>query len=227
MTSGESYSGSEYWNDYHANHILTYPRDREQGHKWLDCFLPTLEKHGVSRVLDLGCGVGDDTLELARCGFEVTATDVSATAIDHAGKRATAEGLSVRFERQDAARPLEFEDAGFDAIISNLTLHMFPQQVAERIVAEIHRCLPAGGLFLFHVNSTADIPQRTRQQAPAVRLADDFYRLGEGQTMRFFSEQNCRDLVWGWTVLHLEHIRSPGPDGKLQKCAWRCIAQKS
>jgi len=94
------------------------------------------------------------------------------------------------------------------------------------VVGEVSRCLRPGGLFLFHVNSTEDIAPRIAQQPPAVRLGPHFYRLGKGQTMRFFSAQCCRELLSGWTVRLLEHVVSRRQDGAIQKCAWRCVAEK-
>ena len=52
--------------------------------EWLDRAHPT--GHGETALV-VGCGLGDDALELARRGFTVTAFDVAATAIDLARER--------------------------------------------------------------------------------------------------------------------------------------------
>jgi hypothetical protein len=103
---------------------------------------------------------------------------------------------------------------------------MFPENVASAIVAEVKRCLVPGGLFLFHVNSADDLPYRSLLQPPVVSLGEGMYRLGKGQTMRFYSEKDCRSLLQDWDLLHLEAVQMLRPDGEVQKCAWRCIAQK-
>ena len=226
MIAPEDYSGAEYWDDYHATGIPANLNNRSHERIWLDCFLPALLKSRVRRILDLGCGSGKGALELGRRGFAVTGIDISLVAIEHARDQAAREGFSIRFEQGDIAKPLPFPESSFDAVISNLTLHMFAEAAAHRAVAECHRCLRTGGLLLFHVNSTLDIPYRTKRQAPAVELGRDFYRLGKGQTMRFYSETACRDLVAGWTLLQLEHVQAKRPDGEVQKCAWRCIARR-
>jgi SAM-dependent methyltransferase len=220
------YSGSGYWDEYHTVDVETGWSTRNTERKWLSCFLPILAAHRSRAVLDLGCGLGYDALALARQGFRVTGLDHSPVAIGHAQAKAAAEGLPVRFEQADVAGTLAFPADHFDAVISNMTLHMFPEPVARQAVAEVKRCLKPGGLFLFHVNSTEDIPYRTERQRPAVKLGPNFYRLGKGQTMRFFDEACCRQLVAGWTLKSLEHVRTWRLDGEIQKCAWRGVAQK-
>jgi SAM-dependent methyltransferase len=226
MTAPEDYSGVDYWDDYHATGIPVNLNNQTHERIWLDCFIPVLEEVRGGRILDLGCGSGKGALELGGKGFAVAGMDISRVAIAHARNRAAREGVSVRFQQGDIAKPLPFPESSFDAVISNLTLHMFSKAVANRVVAECHRCLRKGGLLLCHVNSTLDIPFRTKRQAPAVELGGNFYRLGKGQTMRFYSESACRDLVAGWTLRQLEHVQAKRPDGEVQKCAWRCVAQK-
>lgn len=53
------------------------------------------------RALDVGCGEGADAIWLARNGWQVTATDISATAIDRARVAATTAGVDVAFDAVD------------------------------------------------------------------------------------------------------------------------------
>jgi SAM-dependent methyltransferase len=226
MSGSKGYSGVDYWDEYHAISAQSASTRRTGERIWLTCFLPALERRGVRRILDLGCGSGADALALARLGYDTTGVDISMEALRSPQTEARDAGLPLRFVQHDIAEPLPFADAGFDAVISNLTLHMFPEPLARDVVVEVARCLVPGGLFLFHVNSTRDTPYRLAQQRPAVRLGDNFYRLGRGQTMRFYGEGCCRALLSGWAILSLEHVENRYPDGRIQKCAWRCIAEK-
>lgn len=47
-------------------------------------------------VITLGCGVGRETIYLAKKGFDVLGLDFSPTAIKHARRRAAAEGVDVQ-----------------------------------------------------------------------------------------------------------------------------------
>ncbi|WP_040492253.1 bifunctional NAD(P)/FAD-dependent oxidoreductase/class I SAM-dependent methyltransferase [Ilumatobacter nonamiensis] len=63
------------------------------------------EVSGVApgRALDVGCGEGADAIWLAQQGWEVTATDISTTAIARARAAASARAVDVSFEAVDAA----------------------------------------------------------------------------------------------------------------------------
>ncbi|MDQ2588071.1 class I SAM-dependent methyltransferase [Saccharothrix yanglingensis] len=66
-----------------------------------------------SRVLDVPCGSGRHSLELARRGHRVTGVDLSAEAIGHA--RRSSAGLDVEFIRADMREVPQ--DDGFDAVV--------------------------------------------------------------------------------------------------------------
>jgi SAM-dependent methyltransferase len=72
------------------------------------------------RVLDVGCGSGTLSLELARRGFEVMGVDISGVAIEQARAKAAAAGLPVRFEVGDARELLAGQ---FDSIVDCGLLH--------------------------------------------------------------------------------------------------------
>jgi SAM-dependent methyltransferase len=61
------------------------------------------EAAGMSpgEVLDVGCGEGADAIWLARQGWQVTAVDISAVALERARARADATGVEITFEQVD------------------------------------------------------------------------------------------------------------------------------
>lgn len=81
------------------------------------------------RVLEVGCGIGTDTMNFARAGARVTAVDLSAESLAMARKRAEVFGLSERIqfleanvERLSESLPLE----PYDLIYSFGVLHHTP-----------------------------------------------------------------------------------------------------
>src|SRR5438270_14092617 len=61
------------------------------------------------RAIELGCGTGSNAVWLAEQGFDVTAVDLSATALKHAGQLASDRHARVRFVAADV---LDVPDLG-------------------------------------------------------------------------------------------------------------------
>ena len=69
----------------------------------------------TTKILDVGCGTGRHSIELAKRGYEVTGIDLSASQLKRAKEKASAQNLSINFERHDA-RKLTFVNE-FDLVI--------------------------------------------------------------------------------------------------------------
>ena len=67
------------------------------------------------KLLDIGCGTGRHTIELARRGYHLTGIDLSKSLLDRAREKAAAQNLRVDFQIHDA-RKLPFADE-FDLAI--------------------------------------------------------------------------------------------------------------
>jgi len=114
----------------------------------LDPLFPIMSIEPGAHVLDLCCGVGRHSLELARRGFQVTGVDRTRPYLDRASRRAEAEGLEIEFvqsDMRDFCRP----DA-FDAVVNLFTsFGYFEDPEDDRQVAmNVYRSLKSGGVFL-------------------------------------------------------------------------------
>jgi SAM-dependent methyltransferase len=190
---------------------------------WTRPFLVPLREAGVRTILELGCGTGNDAARLAGEGYSVTAVDVSDEAIGQAQARF---GPLARFLAADMTRRLPFPGGSFDAVMSNVALHMFPDDVTREVFAQVGRLVRPGGRFVFHVNSLEDRPLRVRR-LPARELEPDFVAEESGQTMHFFSEPYLRELLAGWPEVQLIPVPVPHRQtGEPFKHVWRGLARR-
>lgn len=115
--------------------------DHERAYGYANELLDLSRLRGRS-LLELGCGIGLDTVEFARHGAEVTAVDASPMALDLARKNLEQSGLQARLEYGNA-EGLDFEADSFDFVVARGILMFTPDDL--RIVDEIHRVLTPGG----------------------------------------------------------------------------------
>jgi cyclopropane fatty-acyl-phospholipid synthase-like methyltransferase len=98
-------------------------------------------------ALDLGTGPGTQAVQLARTGFDVTATDISEAAIRLAREKAQAHGLAITWQHDDI---LSTQLAGpFDLIFDRGCFHVLPTERRQDYVSTVTGLLkPGGHLFL-------------------------------------------------------------------------------
>jgi SAM-dependent methyltransferase len=217
-----AYAGAEFWDRFFRRR-LDSGDDLDWKGVWTAPFLVPLREAGVRTILELGCGTGNDAARLAGEGYVVTAIDVSGEAIRQAKARF---GSAVRFMVADMTQQLAFPDGSFDAVMSNVAMHMFPDGVTRVLFAEVGRLVRAGGLFVFHVNALEDRPLRARC-LPARELEPDYVAEESGQTMHFFSEAYLRELLRGWQEVQLVPVPVPHREtGEPFKQVWRGIARR-
>jgi SAM-dependent methyltransferase len=115
-----------------------------------DKFLEWLGLAPGKILLDVGCGAGGPALRIAAgTGCSVVGVDTHDQAIAAAGSLASQGGLSERaaFRAADAAGPLPFSDANFDAIMCIDAINHFPDR--PRVIADWARVLKPGGRLVF------------------------------------------------------------------------------
>jgi len=108
---------------------------------------------GPLRVLEVGCGPGHYTLELARSGHDVTGIDLSAACIEVAEQVAAGDPWRrtrgpLRYLVGDVMTTESLPLGGYDAVYTVGTLHHFADQAA--ILRRVRELLTPGGLMLAH-----------------------------------------------------------------------------
>jgi ubiquinone/menaquinone biosynthesis C-methylase UbiE len=132
-------------------------------------------------ALDVGCGTGFLSLELAARGHRVTGIDFAPQMLAEAQRKAaTQEGLPVRFEEGDA-EALRFSDASFDLVITRHVLWTLPHP--EAAIDEWIRVLRPGGRLAiidsqFDPSVLEPSPQNARSSAEYATIGDRLPFLG-------------------------------------------------
>ncbi|MBQ8434880.1 MAG: class I SAM-dependent methyltransferase [Oscillospiraceae bacterium] len=88
----------------------------EDTKKQVDFLIEKLNLCDNERILDLACGFGRHSLELARRGFNVTGVDITSDYIKYAAEQAEKEKLNVRFICSDI-RDVNFKNE-FDVVLN-------------------------------------------------------------------------------------------------------------
>jgi SAM-dependent methyltransferase len=157
----------------------------EQVRREVDFIVKALDLPAGAKVLDLCCGQGRHSLELARRGFQVVGVDLSEALLYAARKRAESEGLSVIFLLCDM-REIDFSNE-FDAVINMFTSFGYLESEAEdeKVLAKVAQALKSGGKFLL------DVVNRDRLvrdfQAREWRAADEGWLVLEERTFDHLS----------------------------------------
>ncbi|PEZ83374.1 class I SAM-dependent methyltransferase [Bacillus sp. AFS017274] len=138
--------------------------------KWLMILTAKLEQYGIGgrKVLDLACGTGEMTVELAQHGFEVTGVDLSDEMLLVANEKAVKLGLSIPLFQQNMA---ELEGLGhFDCvtIFCDSLNYLRDEEDIVKTFSRVHEHLKEGGLFLFDVHSIYKMEEIFRDNTFAV-----------------------------------------------------------
>lgn len=131
----------EYYPEVYANmEVLTS--------KETDGILKILGLKTRKKILDLCCGYGRHSLELARRGFRVTGYDLSSHFLEKAREEAGSLKLRVKFIRGDM-RKLPFKSE-FDAVINMFTsFGFFPREEEDlEVLKGVNKALKEKGTFL-------------------------------------------------------------------------------
>ena len=116
------------------------PWHREEMPEWLSQIVSRRTKPG--RFLDLGCGTGVFSVQMAQKGWDVTAVDFTQEALRMAEDRARSAGVKVNFVQIDV---LTWEDTGaFDIILDSGCFHSLKPADRPRYKDQLLKWLAPG-----------------------------------------------------------------------------------
>jgi len=159
----------------------------------------------VSPVLDVGCGTGENILEMAARGYEAAGIDAAPRAIGKAMDRARERGLDVKFLVTDALA-LATLGRRFRTVIDSGLFHVFDDDERGIFAASVADVLEPGGRY--HL------------------LCFSEHVPGEWGPRRVSQEEIRRTFDRGWRIVEIVETRFETnlPDGAVR--AWRATIER-
>ena len=152
------------------------------------------------RVLDLGCGMGNNTIWLAQHGFEVTGFDLAEAAVERAQERTAAAGVECSLQAGDFLCDA-LETAPFGFVFDRGCFHCI-DRVEDRLVFAGHvaAILEEQGLWLSLIGN-ADGPERVigppRMTAREITEAvEPYFEILSMVSGVFGDHQECPPEAW-------------------------------
>lgn len=133
----------------------------KQHNRWPnDSFIPTFfgafgstSARSSVKVLELGCGVGNNLWFFAKEGFDATGIDGSSSAVEAARTRIEREGLKAELIVGDFSK-LDFKDATFDFVLDRGSINHNNRAGIKCAFGEAARVLKPGGILFTQMLST-------------------------------------------------------------------------
>lgn len=162
----------DYWNKTHLKY------NNNQYDNYLDKYLNNIKEP----ILDLGSGLGNDTLYLIEKGFNVISVDYSNVSIYKIKKNIKNSKTRVL----DITKHLPYYTASINTIIADLSLHYFNKKETIKILVELKRILKKNGILIARVNSVDDINYGALK---GIQKEDNYYYIN-GYNKRFFDDSD-------------------------------------
>ena len=183
--------------EFYKEYIEYY--DRFYEYKWR---VFEYEKYRDCSVLEIGCGLGIDTVKFAQHGAMVTAVDISSTSVRSTQRLLGERGLPGTVCQANAEN-LPFQDGSFDAVYAYGVIMHIPDE--SKAVAEIYRVLKTDGLalaVLYHRRSWYWLLAKL-SKTPIESEA------GDPPVVRVFSKTEARNLFRQFSTVSLTLERFP------------------
>jgi SAM-dependent methyltransferase len=188
---------SEVWNKVYASDNSFF--GEEPSNFAMLCY-NHMKLNNIKKVLELGAGHGRDSMFFASNGIEVEALDYSAVGVEILNRQAKEKKLAINAQVFDVKKPLLFPKGYFDAVYSHMLLNMrFSLDELRFMFSEIRRVLKPKGFNFFSVRNHND-----QSYGKGTKVDDGGIYDINGFQVRFFAEQEIRELAQGFEILWIK-----------------------
>ena len=177
------------------------------------------KEKNIKKIVELGAGLGRDTIFFAQKSLYVEALDYSPVAIKIINEKATKNNLMNFVSAQvfDIRQKLPFNDNSVEACFSHMLYCMALSNFElENLNKEVWRILKPGGINIYTVRHTNDGDYKN-----GIHRGEDLYENG-GFVIHFFSREKINQLSKGYKVLNVEKFE----EGKFPRRLFKVILKK-
>ena len=163
--------------------------------------LKLFQEKNIKNVIELGAGLGRDTIFFGKNLIHTIALDYSPSGIKAIDQKIKKANLSKYISSKlfDVREKLPFEDNSIDACYSHMLYCMaLTTKDLEKLNNEIHRILKPGGLNIYTVRNTDDGDYKK-----GIHRGEDLYE-NDGFIVHYFSEEKVNSLLNGFKNISLE-----------------------
>jgi len=163
--------------------------------------LNIFKENNYSKIVELGAGLGRDSIYFGKNSINVTALDYSENGIKVINEKIKKENLtsSISTLKFDIREDLPFESNSVDACYSHMLYCMaLTQKDLDKLNSEIHRILKPGGINIYTVRHTNDGDFQN-----GIHIGEDLYE-NDGFIVHYFSEDKVNSLSNGFKNISLE-----------------------
>ena len=152
--------------------------------------IPDLQRLGLERVLDIGCGDGRNLLPFAVAGFSIAGIDISRAALERARRNLEGAGIaSFRLIHAELGRVTLDDD--YDVMLSTKVFkHTWN---TEEILARVLPRLLPGGRFAFEFATLGD-SSHEKCVSRGRRVRGHSFSFGDGTPYRFYGRAEVERL---------------------------------
>ena len=163
--------------------------------------LKLFQEQNIENIVELGAGLGRDTLFFAKNSIHVEALDYSKTSIEIITSKSKKLKLTdfIKTKIFDIRKKLPFEDNSVDGCFSHMLYCMALSNFdLDNLNNEICRILKPGGINIYTVRHTDDGDYKN-----GTYIGEDLYE-NDGFIVHFFSKDKVNQLSKGFEVLDIE-----------------------
>ena len=165
--------------------------------------LKIFKKKNISSIVELGAGLGRDTIFFAKNNIKVEALDYSKTAVMSIKKKIKELNLSkfVSAKVFDVRKKLPFKNNSIQGIFSHMLYCMALKNLEiQNLNNEILRVLEKGGINIYTVRNFEDGDYKN-----GVHIEEESYQ-NDGFIINFFSKKKIKDLLVGFSNMKIDRF---------------------